>query len=33
MMTFLGAASVATSLMRLFDHLEHPQTKRRARFA
>lgn len=33
MMTLLGAASVAVNLMRLFDHLEHPQNKRRTRMA
>ena len=33
MMTLLGAASVAVNLMRLFDRLENPQSKRRARTA
>lgn len=32
-MTLLGAASVAVNLMRLFEHLQKPQVKRRARTA
>ena len=31
--TLLGAASVAVNLMRLFERLENPQTKRRVRTA
>ncbi len=32
-MTLLGAASVAVNLMRLFEHLQNPQPKRRVRAA
>ena len=33
MMTLLGAASVAVNLMRLFEYLQNPQGKRKARTA
>ena len=33
MIILLGAGSIAVNLMRLFDHMEHPQNKRRTRTA
>lgn len=33
MIILLGAGSIAVNLMRLFDHMEHPQSKRRTRMA
>jgi len=33
MIILLGAGSIAVNLMRLFEHMEHPQGKRRTRSA